>query len=104
MTGKCPEKPWEVAKGWVRPKGRLLYPYMHPQIGCILNHMSTIPIKKADVLPKGTQLKMLLYLEGNQKAVFKPMRYERDHVIEGNAWDGYDRHNAEIAAFHLGET
>lgn len=101
MTGKCPEKPWEVAKGWVRPKGRLLYPYMHPQIGCILNHMSTIPIKKADVLPKGTQLKMLLYLEGNQKAVFKPMRYERDHVIEGNAWDGYDRHNAEIAAFHL---
>ena len=35
------------------------------------------------------------------KAVFKPKRYERDTIIEGNSWDGYDRHNAEIAAFHL---
>lgn len=81
---------------------RLVYPQMHPQMGWILNHIATVKIKKADVLPKGTQLKMLFYLEGNQKAVFKPMRYERDHVIDGNAWDGYDRHNAEIAAFHLG--
>ena len=35
--------------------------------GWILNHMSKVKIKKADVLPKGTQLKMLFYLEGNQK-------------------------------------
>jgi len=91
--------PWDVSRNWVRP--RLVYPQMHPQMGWILNHIATVKIKKADVLPKGTQLKMLFYLEGNQKAVFKPMRYERDHVIDGNAWDGYDRHNAEIAAFHL---
>ena len=88
--------------------------------------MSKVKIKKADVLPKGTQLKMLFYLEGNQKvrrkgnkkcsmrktdaefdftlnsqAVFKPKRYERDEILGPNSWDGFDRHNAEIAAFHL---
>ena len=80
----------------------MVYPQMHPQMGWILNHVASVKIKKADVLPKGTQLKMLLYLDGNQKAVFKPQWYARDYVIEGNAWDGKDRHNAEIAAFHLG--
>lgn len=100
-AGKPAQKsnPWEVARNWVRP--RLVYPQMHPQMGWILNHIAAVKIKKADVLPKGTQLKMLLYLDGNQKAVFKPQWYARDFVIEGNAWEGKDRHNAEIAAFHL---
>jgi len=44
---------------------------------------------------------MLLYLQGNQKVIFKPKRYEREHIIQGKAYDGYDRHNGEIAAFHL---
>ena len=57
--------PWDTARNWVR--ARLIYPQNHPQMGWILNHMSKVKIKKADVLPKGTQLKMLLYLEGNQK-------------------------------------
>ena len=39
--------------------------------------------------------------ENIKKAIFKPKRYERDEIIEGHSWDGYDRHNAEIAAFHL---
>lgn len=28
-------------------------------------------------------------------------RYRRDYVVEGEPYAGYDRHNAEIAAFHL---
>ena len=28
-------------------------------------------------------------------------RYERDEVLGPNSWDGFDRHNAEIVAFHL---
>lgn len=28
-------------------------------------------------------------------------RYTRDHVVEGEPYAGYDRHNAEVAAFHL---
>jgi len=28
-------------------------------------------------------------------------RYSRDHVVEGKPYEGHDRHNAEIMAFHL---
>ena len=30
-----------------------------------------------------------------------PFRYKRDEIIEGTPYAGYDRHNGEIAAFHL---
>lgn len=29
------------------------------------------------------------------------LRYNRDYVVEGEPYAGYDRHNAEVAAFHL---
>lgn len=29
------------------------------------------------------------------------LRYGRDYVVEGEPYAGYDRHNAEVAAFHL---
>jgi len=36
--------------------------------------MSTAKIIQADALPKGTQIKLLLVLEGGQKIVFKQKR------------------------------
>lgn len=30
-----------------------------------------------------------------------PLRYSRAYVVEGEPYAGYDRHNAEVAAFHL---
>lgn len=92
-------KSFQVAADWV--ENRQIYPHNHPQLSTILKTMATLKIIKADVLPKGTQIKLLLVLEGGQWVVFKQKRYERDDVIQGKAYDGYDRHNAEIASFHL---
>lgn len=33
--------------------------------------------------------------------LFHTFRYSRDYVVEGEPYAGYDRHNAEVAAFHL---
>ncbi|XP_076812288.1 glycosaminoglycan xylosylkinase-like [Clavelina lepadiformis] len=93
------KNPFKVAASWVNE--RQIYPSEHPEMSAILKTMSTAKIIHADALPKGTQIKLLLSLEGGQKVVFKQKRYERDYVITGKPYDGYDRHNAEIAAFHL---
>ncbi|KAG2461943.1 glycosaminoglycan xylosylkinase [Polypterus senegalus] len=93
------QSPWEVAAQWVGP--REVYPDETPELGAVLAAMATSRIERADVGYKGTQLKALLVLEGGQKVVFKPKRYPRDYVVEGEPYAGYDRHNAEVAAFHL---
>ncbi|XP_077987000.1 glycosaminoglycan xylosylkinase-like [Glandiceps talaboti] len=90
---------WRLAEGWV--KSREIYPPIAPDLGTVLHAMATAKITRADVGYKGTQLKAMLTLEGGQHVVFKPMRYPRDHIISGSPYGGYDRHNAEIAAFHL---
>lgn len=28
-------------------------------------------------------------------------RYDRDYIVEGKPYDGHDRHNGEIVAFHF---
>ncbi|OBS64645.1 hypothetical protein A6R68_06814 [Neotoma lepida] len=93
------QSPWEIAAQWVVP--REVYPEETPELGAVMHAMATKKIIKADVGYKGTQLKALLILEGGQKVVFKPKRYSRDYVVEGEPYAGYDRHNAEVAAFHL---
>uniref|UniRef100_UPI00358ED66F glycosaminoglycan xylosylkinase-like n=1 Tax=Myxine glutinosa TaxID=7769 RepID=UPI00358ED66F len=91
--------PWEVAAQWVIP--REIYPEEAPEMAAVLNAMATSKIVHADIGFKGTQLKALLVLEGGQKVVFKPKRYSRDYIVEGEPYAGYDRHNAEVAAFHI---
>lgn len=119
------QSPWEIASQWVGP--REVYPDETPELAAVLTALSTARIERADVGYKGTQLKALLVLEGGQKVVFKPkrsvsgsyclphfgfgliifcppppfLRYSRDYVVEGEPYAGYDRHNAEVAAFHL---
>nr|XP_006822578.1 PREDICTED: glycosaminoglycan xylosylkinase-like [Saccoglossus kowalevskii] len=90
---------WTLAADWV--KSREIIPAIAPDLGTVLYAMANSKITKADVGYKGTQLKLLLSLENDQIVVFKPMRYSRDHVINGNPYAGYDRHNSEIAGFHL---
>ncbi|XP_071507967.1 glycosaminoglycan xylosylkinase-like [Diadema antillarum] len=90
---------WGKAGQWV--SSDQITPAAARELGTILHAMAHAPITRADVGFKGTQLKARLTLEGGQLVVFKPKRYPREHVIYGTPYAGYDRHNGEIAAFHL---
>lgn len=92
--------PWKLAANWVTP--RQIHPENAKELGAILKAMHEGKITRADVGHRGTQLKLTLLLDGGQKVVFKPAWYPRDYVVEGPPYAGRDRHNAEIAAFHLG--
>ena len=103
---------WELPRKWITP--RRLLSKTHKPLGTILRTLATAKVRisfrsnllfigkkyklilllkilKADVLHKGSQLKLLLTLEGNQKAVLKPGRFERDYVIPGNG-NGFINH------------
>lgn len=110
---------WRIWREWVEPGH--LYPsaaFYSEQMDHILAAMATAPVTSLDVGYKGTQLKASLMLE-SQRTVFKPKRYynmigvfipdhttphcryERSYVIPGEPYAGFDRHNGEIAGFHL---
>ncbi|XP_062514877.1 glycosaminoglycan xylosylkinase-like [Corticium candelabrum] len=94
--------PWKLFQSWVTAEQ--LYTVDSLQSDAmirILHAMSTQKIERVLVGYKGTQLKATFILAESQKVVFKPMRYSRDVMITGDPYAGYDRHNAEIAAFHL---
>lgn len=71
-------------------------------MGSFVQALRTEAILSARNYRKGTQLKLLLTLTGNEKVVFKPKWYERDRQIEGPVYSGKDRHEAEIVGFYLG--
>ncbi|CAG2108582.1 unnamed protein product, partial [Medioppia subpectinata] len=105
---------WSLARSWIT--ARQVIPQTVPQLQRVLTALQTAAIVGADVSRTGTQLKLLLELEGGERALFKPQRYSRDHVIPGmdankptlaqqfsclGVYSGFDRHNGEIIAFHL---
>ncbi|GAB1597948.1 glycosaminoglycan xylosylkinase-like [Argonauta hians] len=91
--------PWDLSKSWVN--SREIFPDVVPELGMVLKSMANEPVVFVDIAPRGTQLKLLLVLKGGQKVLFKPKWFEREQVIEGPPYAGQDRHNGEIAAFHL---
>ena len=67
---------WQVWRSW--PHTKQLYEeqyFSSNQMADILHHMATAPIINYDVGHRGTQLKALATLQGDQLAVFKPKRY-----------------------------
>ncbi|KAH3792069.1 glycosaminoglycan xylosylkinase-like [Dreissena polymorpha] len=96
---KLDNSPWTVAANWF--SNRTVLPSHSPELGGVLRSLATREVTHADVGFKGTQLKLLLVLQGGQRVAFKPEWFKRDDIIEGPPYAGADRHNGEIAAFHL---
>lgn len=90
---------WSEVRSWVS-KTRF-YDATSPHLGTVLNLLKSAKIIKADVDTRGTQLKLLLTLEGHQQVVFKPKWYPIDKVIDGPVYAGKDRYGSEILAFYL---
>lgn len=97
-----------------------LYPRHSPVVDQLLRDLNNLTIIGADyspdekalngecdcsqvVKPSGTHLKLVLRFQDFGKAMFKPMRQSRDEQTPEDFFYfvDYQRHNAEIAAFHL---
>ncbi|CAH2102305.1 unnamed protein product [Euphydryas editha] len=90
---------WSETQNWFNEDS--LFPHDNGTAGKILHAIQTTQIALVDNAPKGTQLKLLLLLEGKQKIYFKPKRYNLNHVVNGNIYAGFDRHNSEVFAYYL---
>lgn len=83
------------------PDAHQLIPPAAPELGTILEVLRRSKVVRADNAPLGTQLKLMLNLENDIKALFKPQWYSREAIIHGPVYQGKDRHNAEVVAFYL---
>ncbi|KAG8227419.1 hypothetical protein J437_LFUL000428 [Ladona fulva] len=89
----------QTADEWATPNQ--LVPNPAPVLGSLLRTLCTSQIRKAENARKGTQLKLLLTFDSGWQGVFKPQWYERNEVLWGPSYGGKDRHNGEVASFHL---
>ncbi|XP_061390681.1 extracellular serine/threonine protein CG31145, partial [Musca vetustissima] len=80
-----------------------LYSENDTLVDALLKDMIKLPIKHVVQKEGGTQLKLMIEYPNNIKALMKPMRFPRDQQTLPNHFyfTDYERHNAEIAAFHL---
>ncbi|KAL4091234.1 hypothetical protein QTP88_025956 [Uroleucon formosanum] len=82
---------------------REMYPKNDTYVPLILKNMSSARILSVVQKEGGTQLKLVIEYSNGDKALMKPMRFTREQQTLPNHFyfTDYERHNAEIAAFHL---
>lgn len=90
---------WKESNSWIL--SNTITNISSPNLGRILKALSTARITSADIDTRGTQLKLLLTLTGDQQIVFKPKWYNKEKIIEGPVYAGKDRYQSEIIGFYL---
>lgn len=88
----------QIARDWLYPTKE-----SDPTVDLLLQHTASQPIVKITQKEGGTQLKLIIEFADGGHALFKPMRFTREQQTLKNHFyfTDYERHNAEIAAFHL---
>ncbi|CAI4232161.1 unnamed protein product [Auanema sp. JU1783] len=69
----------------------------------LLYDLNKMPLKSVHIMDGGTQVKLIFTFMNDKQAVFKPMRFGRDYESDPNHFyfSDFERHNAEIATYHL---
>ncbi|XP_076841231.1 extracellular serine/threonine protein kinase FAM20C [Brachyhypopomus gauderio] len=80
-----------------------LYQHGDANVAVLLQQMATNRIVSAVQKTGGTQMKLVMTFPNYGQALFKPMKQERLEETNVNLFyfSDFERHNAEIAAFHL---
>ncbi|XP_058508504.1 extracellular serine/threonine protein kinase FAM20C-like [Solea solea] len=80
-----------------------LYNRKDPNVPQLTHYLATQRVLSAVQKTGGTQLKLLLSFPNHGQALLKPMKQSRDAETDVNLFyfSDFERHNAEIAAFHL---
>ncbi|XP_040295801.1 extracellular serine/threonine protein kinase FAM20C [Bufo bufo] len=80
-----------------------LYSRQNPAIGALLQDLGSQKITSVAMKSGGTQLKLILTFQNYGQALFKPMKQTREQETPPDFFyfSDYERHNSEIAAFHL---
>ncbi|XP_061912076.1 extracellular serine/threonine protein kinase FAM20C [Entelurus aequoreus] len=80
-----------------------LYSRHSPVIDALLKDLVTQRITSVAMKSGGTQLKLIMTFQNYGQALFKPMKQTREQETPPDFFyfSDFERHNAEIAAFHL---
>ncbi|XP_062308119.1 extracellular serine/threonine protein kinase FAM20C isoform X1 [Osmerus eperlanus] len=80
-----------------------LYSRHNPVLDALLKDLVSQKITSVAMKSGGTQLKLIMTFQNYGQALFKPMKQTRDQETPPDFFyfSDFERHNAEIAAFHL---
>ncbi|XP_075949005.1 extracellular serine/threonine protein kinase FAM20C [Anarhichas minor] len=80
-----------------------MYSRHNPVIDALLKDLVTQKITSVAMKSGGTQLKLIMTFQNYGQALFKPMKQTREQETPPDFFyfSDFERHNAEIAAFHL---
>ncbi|XP_041837725.1 extracellular serine/threonine protein kinase FAM20C-like isoform X2 [Melanotaenia boesemani] len=80
-----------------------LYLHLDPNLELLTQQLATHRILSSVQKSGGTQLKLVMSFPNYGQALFKPMKQERHEETNYNLYyfSDFERHNAEISAFHL---